>query len=67
MRITGDLQADSHLSVEELLKVPIFKESLVSTANLSTIPDADSLNDIISYVVFPPFFWPMFTIHRNGD
>jgi len=66
MSITGDLQADSHLSVEELLNVPIFKESLVSTANLSTIPDAE-LNDIISYVVSPPFFWPILTIHRNGD
>ena len=65
MSITRDLQADSHLSVEELLDVPIFKESLISTANLSTIPHADSLNDIISYVVSPPFFWPIFIIHYD--
>ena len=55
MSITNDLQTDSHLSVEELLKIPIFEESLVSTTNLSTIPGADSLNGIISYVVSPPF------------
>ena len=60
MSITRDLQSDSHLSVEDLLNVPIFKESLVSIANLSTIPDADSLNDIISYVLLylPPSFGP---------